>query len=336
MINLRYTTISLSVVILALLSNACAFIVEDEPEHYDGHIYFWPDSNNYEFDECRSDSPYDYCGKKPNKSGQDYSWKPNCSSESCQTVGVMAHYQLAEDLGPRATLWIEAYNNPDFAGAAQSTLRISSFDATFPHSTSREEMFLEPGEYYFRAYLSNRPDQALPPALQGMDPVGDAYGIFGAISQPERVLIKPYDMAPMVHIHINRLFEDPNGQIDYNGKMRLNISMPEEAMIEQNRRLVIQLHDNANIDQLAAKQFIMESKEFLIIGQQGKAQFLSPSIDLGRYYLFVFLDSDGNGYYDTGELAYFYNRNGEPWTLSIEEKTTKTLAVPLDFFPILP
>ena len=53
------------------------------------------------------------------------------------------------------------------------------------------------------------------------------------------------------------------------------------------------------------------------------------SLEVGRYYVFVFIDENGNGYFDHGELAQYYGHGGDFKTIDIKEKRTKFLALSL-------
>ena len=311
----------------------CAFVFEDEYETAPN--YHWPESRHYEFQDCESDSPSSYCGKKRGNDKTDYSWTPNCNGDSCQPVGFQVHNTVKQDLGKNGTLWIEAYDNHDLQGQPVASMKVFGFSMS-KHTGAREELYLEPGEYYLRAFMSNQNENRLPSDFDGLSPIDKAEGQFAVISLPVRVLVEPYTPSPLTHIYLDQLYEDPNNSARYQAKLRIKITSPEELFIPNDRQLHIQLLDRADIDRLPQHEYIIPSSNLLVMGKKGQTQYVTDAISPDDYYLFVFLDEDGNHYYDYGELAYFHWSSSEPAAITLEEKKTKSIIAPLRLEPMLP
>ncbi|NRA64098.1 MAG: hypothetical protein HRU19_06410 [Pseudobacteriovorax sp.] len=321
---------------VSVFASGCAFIIDDSPDEYDETVYYWPSSTVYDFDRCDGDSQFSYCGDKADSSGQSYSWKPNCQSEDCQAVGLFVHYNLNQDLGRSASLWIEAYDNPYFYGSPLSSFRISGFDASKPTSTDREEIYLDPGEYYLRAYLKETDDLPLPAGLKDLEPVDAAIGVYGALSAPERVVVRPRGNNSPIHITIDQLLMDPDQKPKTDARFRFNISTEEDFYVPSDRNIIVQLLSEADIETTAEYSFKTSTNGMLIEGQARATELVTHDLAIASYYIFAFLDENGNGFYDSGELAHFVSRFDEPMPLTAKAKALINVELPLDLFPMIP
>lgn len=320
---------------IGLIASSCAFIVDDGPDTYADTVYHWPESTRYDFDQCDNSGSFSYCAADAASSHQ-YAWKPNCQSEDCQAVSLFVHYAVDKDLGPNATLWVEAFDNPYFNGAALSTFRMSSFDTSGPSSSAREEMYLDPGEYYLRAYVSNASAAPLPNDLQGLEPEDSAIGVYGALSQPERVVIKRNEQIGAVHITVDQLLSDPTVPVATGAKLKTTITTEDEVITPNNRNIILNLLKNPDIDEAAQYTFRTSSNDLLVDRDEPQAEIVTSDLEPGSYYAFVFIDEDGDEYFDYGEPAAFHKRYGEPWPIDIKEDFTARLEMILSIYPELP
>ncbi len=335
----------LSAAALALVSTACEVRMKDlsgADEREEVELETWssgPGSSTYSFVKCSSGSKakgttnlYEVCGTKLNGgSDQSYAWQANCAGSSCGSVPVVAHYRLNEDLGPGQALHIEAFTNPQFTGYPVASLEIQGFDASKPSSSDIEEIFLAPGEYYFRAFLAAAGATPLPYSLQGMELVSEApVGVLGALSGAERVVVKNSSQwNETVNIYIDQLFKKPTPEEDSFAKIRLELSLADESKgkVEKYRDVHVLLLKEADLELRPAYDFTLNTSELL---QDAKAYFVSPSVKPASYYVFVFIDSNGNRYYDETEIgAYVKNAEGKADLISIEKDRTKGLKIGL-------
>ena len=333
MFNTRH--LSVAICSFSLIATSCAFIVDDSPDTYADTVYTYPDSTRYDFADCENSGNFSYCAANADNS-HDYAWQPNCQSKDCQAVSLFVHYNLTQDLGPAATLWVEAFDNPYFNGPALSTFRMSRFDTSSPSTSAREEMFLDPGEYYLRAYVTTKTTAPLPADLQGLEPEQAAIGTFGALSKPERVVIQKGSSLGAVHINIDQFLTDPAAPLNTGAKLRTKVTMEDDIAPPENRKLLLKLFQNPNIDEVPLYQFATTTNELLLESTGSRAEILTSDLEPGSYYAFAFIDEDSNDYFDYGEPAAFYEQYGEPWPVEIKTDFTTQLDLMLSYYPELP
>lgn len=323
-----------------IFTSACDLSLKDpnaESERDKVQLETWsngPGGSSYSFVKCSSsDSTMltNICGTKLGDTSRaaNYNWHSNCSGSSCGSVFVFAHYLLPENLGAQQTMHIEAFDNPQFTNNPVASLQIAGFDATKPTSTAREEIFLAPGEYYFRAYLTHEGAAALPYSLQGMELVSDTpVGFLGALSGAQRVLVKEGSFATdPVHINIDQLFKKPQAAEDSLAKFRLAITLPALTKVEKYRDVHILLLKEADLELNPSYNFVVSSNGFL--PDTLIADFVSPSLAPGAYYVFTYIDANSNGFVDVGEFGSFITVDGKPAAIQIDKEKTKTLATTL-------
>lgn len=331
---------------LSLLSAGCEVKLKDmgeDDERETVEMESWsngPGSSTYSFVKCSSaegknlNPLYSVCGTRLNdSSGQSYNWQTNCVGSSCGSVSVFAHYMLNDDLGQQGTLHIEAFDNAQFANAPVSSLEIQGFDASKPTSSKLEEIFLAPGEYYFRAYIAPAGTTPIPYSLQGLELVSETpVGILGALSGAERVLVKNAAAASdTVHIYINQLFKKPVPAEDSFAKIRLELSLKEDlkADVEKYRDVHVLLLKEADLELKPAYDFTLSTTNLLV--DTPATYFVSPSVEPASYYVFAFIDANGNRYFDENEVgAYVSEADGKPSLVSIEKDRTKALKLGLE------
>ena len=329
---------------LALMTTACEVRLQDPVanEREVIELESWsqsPGSSTYSFAKCASSNDistsalHTVCGTKLGEnSGTNYNWQTNCMGQACGTVSVFAHYMLPENLGAGETLRIEAFNNSQFSGAPVSSLEIQGFDASKPSSSDREEIFLAPGEYYFRAYLSPRGSAPIPYSLQGMELVSDTpIGILGALSGAQRVIVKSVTQpVDTVHIYINQLFKKPVPAEDSFAKIRIEISTSEilKATLEKYRDVHILLLKEPDLELKPSYDFTLSSTSLIV--DSPWTSFVSPSVEPAEYYVFAFVDANGNRYFDESESgSYVVDEDGKPEGVTIEKNRTRGLKIEL-------
>lgn len=267
----------------------------------------------------------------------DFQWRTSCKSESCQEVQVYTHYMLENDLGGGRVVHVEAFDNQYFQGAPTGSVRIANFDAN-RGEWRNAQLFLEPGEYYLRAYLSTDDDAVVPYSLGGMTLVQDQpVGVYGALSGAEMIRVAPrhQDRYPdPVHIYLDKLFEKPGAAPDTNAHLRINLQVADGLTIPDARQVIVRLHTDRDLAKAPAAQFTMASELLLIQGRVGKAEFVSPSLKTGDYIVFAFLDASGNGSYDVGEPAQVHTVNAQPAAVRIVKDRTESLAMILSDAPV--
>lgn len=326
-----------------IFTSACGLSLKDpnaESERDKVQLETWnngPGGSSYSFVKCSSSHSSDssmltnICGTKLGDStgAANYNWHSNCSGSRCGSVFVFAHYLLPDNLGAQQTMHIEAFDNPQFTHAPVASLEIAGFDATKPASTGREEIFLAPGEYYFRAYLTHEGAAALPYSLQGMELVSDApVGVLGALSGAQRVLVKEASFAAdPVHINIDQLFKKPQPAEDSLAKFRLAITLPLASKVEKFRDVHILLLKEADLELNPSYNFTVSSNSFTM--DTLATDFVSPSLTPGAYYVFTYVDANSNGFVDAGELGSFVTVDGKAAAIQIDKEKTKTLATTL-------
>jgi hypothetical protein len=254
-------------------------------------------------------------------------WRASCQTDSCQQVSVYVHYMLTKDLGPNLNLHVEAFNNQNFQGQPIATVRHADFDGD-RGNWKEVELFLDPGEFYIRAYLTNRDDISIPYVFGDMELVADKpIGIFGALGAPQLINVKPVSegLNDPVKIYLDRLFEKPGEKPDTQARIRINLTLSEGLEAPDRRNIHIELRNDESLETNPVASFQMASESLLVTGRVGSAEFISPSLELSSYFVFVFLDENGNGLFDEFEISALYERNTLPQVVKTEENKTKSI-----------
>jgi hypothetical protein len=262
----------------------------------------------------------------------DYTWRTSCRTADCQAVKVIAQYMLPDDLGGERVVHVEAFDNEHFQGAPVGTVRIDNFAARRGEYHTAD-LYLPPGEYYVRAYMTTEDDTSVPYSLGGMTLVGDEpVGVYGALSSAEMVRIAPRSQALFpdpVYVYLDKLFKKPGSEPDTDAHLRLNLSVSDPKLVPGGRKVEIQLRKSADLADAPVATFEMATDLFLIQGRAGKAEFVSPSLKEGDYTVFVFVDANGNGYAEDDELSALYSVNTQPAAVAVRKDRTETLALQL-------
>lgn len=259
-------------------------------------------------------------------------WNTTCRGYSCQAVPVYIQYMLSEDLGEGRSVTVEAFDNPYFSGSPVSSVTLNNFTATKAGEFQKTSLYLGSGTYYARAFISKASDVVIPYEYSDMQLIqNQPLGIFGALSSPATITVArdaDEDRQP-AYITIDKLFKKPQSAKDQRAFLRLKLNTEKLDLVESDRNVMIQLHSESDIQMEPIYQFKIPSAAFKVEGHQGETEFVSDSLDVGRYYVFVYLDGNGNGYFDPGELAQYFGHGGDMKTIDIKEKRTKYLALTL-------
>ena len=328
-----------SPVLLALfmLPSACYVDATDDGEDkrnpigassYTTHWESHPSSSTYDYFNC-STNVAGLCGERPNTSNQ-YKWNSTCKGQDCAILSVFAHYTLTDNLGANQTLAIEAFDNPNFNGSPAASLEIAGFDGTGPHSTDREEIYLTPGEYYFRAFIHAPRDPLVPYPLNGMELVGERpVGVYGALSGAKRVLIVRGQEPSPIHISIDQLFKKPGSEPDLQAKLRVKFVVPTDILVPIDRQVHILFLKNPDVEEKPLYEFSFSSNILMTPSTDGSIEFVSPSLKPGSYFLFTYIDQDSDSLFDEGETSGFYRFETKIAPVTVEAEHTHSIGVTL-------
>ena len=112
----------------------------------------------------------------------------------------------------------------------------------------------------------------------------------------------------------------------------MQINAGTQGLIPSNRQLYVALLDEADVETEPEYKFSLTSNLVLVKGQELQTEYVTTSLKLQNYYVFVYLDTNGNGLVDEGELANFAQTSGEPQLFTAERNRTKTVSVALSPF----
>lgn len=262
----------------------------------------------------------------------DYTWRTSCKSSGCQEIKVFAHYMLTEDIGGKRVVHVEAFDNEHFQGAPASTVRIANFDAK--RGEWRDgQLFVQPGEYYVRAYLTTDDDNVTPYVLGNMQLVGqEPVGIFGASSSAEMIRVGPKSQSKNpepVHVYLDKLFKKPGSLPDTNAHLRINLAMADGQIAPDGRQVKVELRKGSDLAEAPSHTFEIATELLLVQGRPGKTEFVSPSLPEGNFIVFVYLDANGNDLFDAEEMSELYEVNQQPAAVAIRKDRTETVGMVL-------
>lgn len=300
----------------------------DHDVHIDYHL---PSDWNDQVAECKENETFRRVSDKfVCVESEDTRWYPNCKSDNCQAVNLNVHYMLLENLGYTNRIIVEAFDNAKFSGSPVSSLEITNFDASRVGLHRNEVIFLEPGEYYFRAFISNV-DVPNPYEYQGMELVSETpVGIFGALSGAERVVVRPsnrIDINSDINIYLDKLMVKEGQEIPTNAHLRAKISVPEDYVVPASKKIYVQFFNTDDFFYDPAYEFTLASETLMITGSEGSTEFLSTDLKEGSYYIRAFLDVSGNGYFDDGEPQFINTLHGELKLVKIVKNRTELVNI---------
>ena len=264
---------------------------------------------------------------------KDRRWMSNCKSDECQAVPVNIHYMLSEDLGTSNHVVVEAFDNAKFSGSPISILDVTNFDASRAGTHSEDVIFLEPGVYYFRAYISKDHTTVVPYEYQGMELVGDQpVGYFGALSEATKAIIDgrgDWTSSRSVNIYLDKLMKRAGTEAPSHAHLRLQLTLEQGIEVPLGVKVLIQLFAKDDFSFDPDVSYDVASENFKVEGQLGKTEFISPDMAPGQYFIRTFLDLSKNGYYDDGEPLAVFEKNTEHARVSIQEHRTESIALVL-------
>ena len=96
------------------------------------------------------------------------------------------------------------------------------------------------------------------------------------------------------------------------------------------QKIRFQLHDDEDFEYHPAYAFELPSESLSIEGVEGRTEYVSGQLDPGNYFVFVWLDLSGNGYFDAGEPGQTYKAFGETGRVHIEKNKTVSIELNLE------
>lgn len=281
---------------------------------------------HFEFDNSQAAGCY-------SDKNDDYKWRVSCQQASCQGVPVFVYYMLTEDLGSDNVVYIEAFDNAYFMGTPKSVVRMGSFQATKPGQHQRADLYLAPGEYFVRAYISNEEQKIVPYPYQNMQMVSNKpTGVYGAVSGVKSLQVKPRSLErhpEPLHVYLDQLFKKQQGETPTNANLRVKLSVGADTVVEDGRKIIIEILKDEDLQKTPVKQFEMASESLLVEGRKGKAEFVASNLPTGEFFVFAFLDSNSNGYFDAGELSKLHAANGTASKVKIISDRTEAIELTL-------
>lgn len=236
---------------------------------------------------------------------------------------------LVEELDA-TNIVVEAFDNPNFMGSPASSVLATNF--TPERGKYKEvDLKLSPGEYYLRAYLRTGSDRIIPYELGDMELVADTpVGVYGALSGSEKIEVGYEKNMDPLHLFLDQLFVKPGSEPESKARFRIQLSVDDINQVQTRRDIKIGLFKDTDFEEEPKYLFDMASELLLITGEEGKAEFVTPSLAPENYILFIYIDNNGNGFYDTAEPKGLFTLYGEPRYLVAEQNHTKLVRLSLD------
>ena len=254
-----------------------------------------------------------------------------CHDGTCLEVPVHVTYMLSEDLGPDHTVIVEAFDNHMFQGHPISTVRMTGFDATTPGVRASDVLLLAPGDYYVRAYLATNETPITPYQYGDMELVSDRpFGLYGALSSVTKISVGNEIPFPgVVTVFLDKLFRSPESLPPTDAHIRTIVHLSDGLVAPLGQKVWIELYEHEDFSFHPKYSFAIPTDSLRIAGQMGRAEFYSDHLDLGDYFVLIYMDTSGNGFYDRGEPWQVYKRYGEYGRVHIEADKTVTIELTL-------
>ena len=273
-----------------------------------------------------------YCFESNNQK-----WKNRCRGEECHPVSVQVHYEVDKDLGERQAVVVEAFDNRHFTGSPVATTSLSNFDTSRTGERVDTRLFLPSVSFYLRAFISREDQTVIPYSYQDMELVANKpMGVYGAISQIQSIDVYEGDnRLDDVDIVINKLFTKPGTEPVTHAKARIKIKTSDIEEIDNDRKIMIQFLDSKDIYRNPEYLFELNTASLKVVGKEGSAEFVTPNLEPGKYVVFVYIDSDANGFYDDGEFAQISTDSGSSNLIEVKEDRTALIELDLTSSPDL-
>ncbi len=310
--------------ISALVMTGCGFYI-GEDDDYDGYheSYYY-----HEQSASTSEGPTEL----NNNSGEQNESNINaCGNKSCYKVPVRVHYMLTENIGPQSVI-IEAFDNQYFQGAPLSRKVANRLDTAKPGTYVESEMSLPVGEYFVRAYLNSNKQEITPYEYEGMELISNMpVGLYGAASHAETLTVTSGQSTKLtlVQIYLDKLFKRPQAEEPTQAHMRVIYKFAADFTVPTGRTVYFELFDKPDFNYIPSKRMEAPSEMSMINGREGVAEFLSPELPVGQYFLRMYLDTNGNRFLDRNEPRYIYFKHGESAKIDVVAQRTETIEAEL-------
>jgi hypothetical protein len=343
-----FSTFVISTFTLTALTTACSYGPwEDDDRNDNGTIIIgnptpaypdYPDdsqnecdavwSSTYKFDDGDDETTYKQSkymcyDRKPAR------YMTSCAAEDCSQVPVFVHYGLGQNLGENFTVHVEAFDNANFNGYPVGKVEVSHFKAE-TGSWKETELWLPEGNFYIRAFLSNKESPNMPYNFGDMVLIRDQpVGVFGVLSGAEVVHVdyrKRY--TDPVSVHLDQLFKKPGSEPETNARLRTIVKFPADQVLVAGKEVRVELHKTIDFEAAPVAAMTIKSELFMIQGQLGKAEVVSQSLEIGAYFVRIYFDENQNNFYDEGEMDAVFG-GAVPERVSIEKDHTRTVTLEL-------
>ena len=265
----------------------------------------------------------------------DVNGLPQCGPWNCAAIPVLTTYLLDKDLGSTKWLVVEAYDNPLFIGSPIRNSIVTNFNATKIGNRIMTVLGLPPGTFYIRSYLVDGREK-LPNWYDNKNSnSSETKTILGAISTTEKIVFQQtlsYETnkrcPQSVILEMKKLVTNPNAEPITNARMRFGIKATDVSKIPEGRKVRIELRDKQDLTETPFKTFEIKSEQLLISTRPGFVEFVTPQLDLGYYFAFVYVDTNDNNNFDQGELSAWAMNGTHVAPVRIE--SNKTISIPIE------
>lgn len=278
----------------------------------------------------------------PRRQGEPIQIPSGCRpAADCREVPVYVHYMRNENLGAYRTVIVEAYSASAPKGTPVAQVRVEGMDASRPGTSRQGTLRLSPGEYLIRAYLAldGKDQTSVPYPYESLEEEagtttegGGTLQHEGAASSMTSLSVQPEidERWPRpLHLEMAQIYSRPPEAVSTDAELRLLLSVPDGITVNSGRSLRIRLHADADLARKPIFESSLPSDTLLVEGRKGRTEFLAKDLPLGSYVVFAFLDDNGNGFYDAGELSALHANGNNAGLVKIEASRTETLNLEL-------
>lgn len=250
-----------------------------------------------------------------------------CRTGRCAPLPVQVHYLLPEPVR-NGWLVVEAADDPFFFGSTVTGRILSDFTAAGPGISRATMLWVEPGEYYVRAWLSHD-RQHLPAGY------GDLYDPFASpapagLSAPTPVTVRPRETRLCPDLLEVLLDRPPHVETEEeSGRLRILLSAEPEDL-PAGRPLRIALYRTRDFAMMPDALWQISSDQLLIRGKEGRTDYISPALDPGSWFVEAWVDDNDNGFFDAGEHHAILTENGVPVATIVSDRRTSTILLHLE------
>lgn len=344
---MKFKLHQISAVMLAAagLLSGCFVETSENPPPYEEDNLSWEDENTDRYDshlnrlELRK---YQMCSSRyQNVPGITFrstaTDKRICSTTSCGNLPVAVTYLQTKSISGNMWALVEVFDNPYFLGTPAAYEVIQNYQALSPGFRRGTVLQVPTGDYYVRSYLVEPQTITLPSSMRDKVAVDLGHpSPYSVISSVQKVTVESHEKNPCmdaVELNLDQLYVDPQAEPQTDAKFRLNIKTADGAKVERQRDVHIELFTNRDFDSLPAYQWTLPTESLLIQGSLGQSEFVTPNLETGFYFIRAFVDDNGNGAFDPGELTGFAKDGEVIVPMKLEEK--HTIPVPLLLAPSL-